>query len=532
MARRSSIWHSACFDEVMAWPLRIGPVSFRWVMALVPLSAVALMVPDIDTPIHGSFYFRQAHVAANVELLLEDGFSLAPGTYNVDVPYQIFDFPAYQLFVAFFSRFSGSDPLRTARVLNIVVFLLNVLLIDRILLSTGMGRLHRFLCRFFYCFSPMNLFYYRCPFVDPLAIGLSLLALYAFLRLERSRGRERLGWLAILIAASVPSSLIKNPVYFPVFIAVALHTVWRRFEPMRRSELSAYAAAVGGAVLGFKMWSNRVNGIDSFFAGEELREYFGPLADRFDPESWHRIAGVLDHDAANSLTLGLAVLGAAFWALRSRRAAKPLYLGLIAGWTLTLLVFFNRFTWHNYYLLGAEFPLALFGAHALGRAQVLSRLHRRRSRSRRRVALAGALAAVAFYTVLSSIAMTKSLAATPTEWIRERGDFVRASTEPGDFVLYVIESDDFRDWNPVFLYFAKRTGHNVTTRRIERHPGYLVRLKRRYGREDGRLLVFCPPEASLRLGPILESAGARLLEASPLGRLYQLSGRSFSSASA
>ena len=348
----------------MAWPFRSGPAWFRWAMATVPLAAIALMARDLDSPVHGSFYFRQAHVAANIERLLDNGFSLAPGTYNADVPYRIFDFPAYQLLVAFLSGASRSDPLCTARIVNIIVFVLNVLLIDGILLETGMGRMHRVLCRFLFCFSPMNLFYYRCPFVDPLAIGLSLLALYAFLRLERSLGRGRLGWLALLIAASVLSSLIKNPIYFPVFVAVVVHTLWRRFGPMKLWELSAYTASVGGAVVGFKIWSNQVNRIDSLFAREELREYFGPLADRFDPESWHRIGGVLDHDAANSLTLGLAVLGMALWAFRSRRAEKPLYLGLVWGWTLTLLVFFNRFTWHNYYLLGVEFPLAFFGAYA------------------------------------------------------------------------------------------------------------------------------------------------------------------------
>ncbi len=492
-------------------------------MAAAPLSAVALMAQDLDSPVHGSFYFRQAHVAANIELLLENGPSLAPGTYNVDVPYAIFDFPAYQLVVAFISWAVSSNPLLTARVVNVVVFVLTALLIDGLLVETGMGRMHRFLSRFLFCFSPMNLFYYRCPFVDPMAIGLSLLALYGFLRLHRSRGRGRLLWLWLLIAASVLSSLIKNPIYLPVFVAVVLYTTWRRFEPMKRWELAIYAAAVAGTVLGFKTWSNRMNRIIPLFAGDELRDYFGALADRFDPESWHRIGGVLQHDAANSLTLSLAVLGVVLWGFRSRRADKLLFLALVAGWMLTLLVFFNRFTWHNYYFLGLAFPLAFYGGYALDRARVLGRAWRRRERARTGLPASAALAVVAAYTVVSSISMAGNLAATPTEWIRARGDFVRRSTAPDDFVVYVIESEDFRDWNPVFLYFAKRRGYNVTTRRIERHPGFLVRIKTRYGRQGGRLVVFCPPGASPRLELLLESAGARLIDASWLGWLYELS---------
>jgi hypothetical protein len=264
-----------------------------------------------------------------------------------------------------------------------------------------------------------------------------------------------------------------------------------------------------------------VNGVRGFFDANETSEYFGPLVDRFDPESWHRIARVLDHDAANLLTAALAVLGVALWALRSRSRHRALFLALVAGWILTLVVFFNRFTWHNYYFLGIEFTLAFFSAYSLDRLLVLGRFFRRR-RPRALLPVSAALAVVAGYTIVSGTTGMRELAATPTEWIRERGDFIRRSTSPNDFVLYLVESEDFADWNPVFLYFAQRHGYNVTTRRMERHPSILARLEARYGHAGKRFLVFCPPGAAPRVAPLLEASGARLLEASSSGSLYQL----------
>ncbi len=488
----------------------------------VLLSAVAMMVKDLDAPIHGSFYFRQAHVAANIEHFVGNGPSLAPETYNLDVPYSVFDFPLYQLMVAAICRTFRTDALLTARVVNLVIFGLTLLLVDRLLALAGMRRFNRLVAIFLFCFSPMNLFYYQSPFVDPLAISLSLLSLYAYIALEATDGARRLLWLAILLAASVLSTLIKSPIYLPVFVAVVVDAVWRRFEPMALWELLSYVAATSSTVLGFKAWSNRVNGVTGFFDAYEAREYFGPLTDRFDPESWHRIGGILHHDAANTLTVALAVLGVGLWAFRSRSRHKALFLALVLGWILTLVVFFNRFTWHNYYLLGFEFPLAFFGAYALDRVRVLSRVWRLWEGPRLGLPVSAAFAVVAGYTVVASTIAMQDLAATPTEWIRLSGEFIRRSTAPDDFVVYMVESQDFRDWNPVFLYFAQRRGYNVTTRRIEKHPSILSRLEARFGSSSGRFLVFCPASAVPRLAPLIESQGARLVEAGPSGWLYRM----------
>jgi hypothetical protein len=357
----------------------------------------------------------------------------------------------------------------------------------------------------------MNLFYYASPMVDPLAVALSLLSLYAWLRLEGGEGSRRALWFSLLLSSGILSAAIKSPVYLPVFLAVLAQAAAGPFRRARAAGILTYLVAIGATVYGFKVWSNAVNGIGSFFASHETVDYFGPAADRLDSGSWLRIGRVLFQDVADPIVTLLAMAGIGLWIARSRHRDRALFAGLAAGWAVTVLVFFNRFTWHNYYLLGGAFPIAFFAAYALDRATL----------GRPRTLSMGAFLLVG-YTVFASSRALARLSSTPTEWIRAEGEFIRDATRVDDFVVYLMESEDFEDWNPVFLYFAKRQGYNVTTRRFARRPEILAAIEKRHHRGPGRFLFFCPAGVTARFEPILESLAARLLEAGPAGRLYEV----------
>jgi hypothetical protein len=411
--------------------------------------------------------------------------------------------------VAGAARFFGIDPLETARLANFLIFALTFLLVDRILFAAGVSRLHRLGADFLFAWAPMNLFYYASPMVDPLAVGLSLLSLFACLRLAGAEGSRRVLWFSLLLTSGMLSAAIKSPVYLPVFLAVLAHAAAGRFRRLRPAEILAYVAAIGATVYGFKIWSNAVNGIGSFFASHETVDYFGPAADRLDSGSWLRIGRVLFQDVADPMVTLLAIAGIGLWIARSGHRDRALFAGLAGGWAVTVLVFFNRFTWHNYYFLGGAFPVAFFAAYALDRA----------TEGRARALSIGALL-LAGYTVFASSRALERLSSTPTEWIRAEGEFIRDATREDDFVVYLMQSEDFEDWNPVFLYFAKRHGYNVTTRRFARRPEILASIAARHHRGAGRFLFFCPSGVTARFEPILEAQGARLMEAGPPGRLY------------
>jgi hypothetical protein len=492
--------------------LRFSP---RLALVLVLSGAVLVLARSLTSEIYGNFYFRQAHVAANIELYLAHGLSLRPETYNLDIPYSLFDFPAYQLLVAALSRAADTPPLLTARLVSILTFLLSALVIERILAACRVSSLHRTLTVLFFSIAPLNLFYFQCPMPDCLAVASSLVSLYGYVLWDSKPPRKRLG-LVLLLGGGVLATLIKNPVYLPFFAGILAHALMKhRATLFRRWEIVVFVLAIGASVVGFKVFSNRVNNVAGFFDTTETSDYFGPIADRADARSWRRILRVFTHETETPMAFFLTVLGAGLYAARSRSRYKALFLGLLIGIALTLLVFFNRFTWHDYYQLAFVFPLAFFAAYSLVhlKARVRGRLGRRTTAFA--LLLAGA-AAIAW-----SVASLDLLETTPTAEIRTSGEWIRDRTSPDDFVIYVVESEDLRDWNPVFLYFAKRFGYNVTTRRLEHHRETLPRLERRFA-TAGRLLVFCPRAVEPRLAPLIESAKGDLFDAGAPGRLYRL----------
>jgi hypothetical protein len=489
-----------------------------FVLALVPMSTA------LRKPVHGHFYFRQAHVMANIEKYLEDGLSLRPETYNKDVPYSLFDFPAYEILVASWVKLFGSDPLLVSRAFSLLCFAATFFLLDRLLAATGTPPATALMVVLLFAISPLCLFYFVTPLVDVLAIPLSVASLYAFVRYRAvAAPASARGWFWMMTVAGALATLIKNPVYLPVFCAILLFGTLRsglRFLLDR--DTLGFGAAILAAVVLFKLYSNRVNGVGAFLSSSESIAYFGPLEDRLDPRSWKRILRVEQEEMLNSVTWVLAVVGLVLYALRSRSEYKGLYLGLIGGALAALLVFFSRYTWHDYYQLPMELPLAFCAAYGLQTvAEGSNRIASRRKWARRAFALL--VPAVLALSVYDGLRGFREVASTPTDWIERNGDWIRGRTTPEDFVVYVLDTSDRRDWNPVFLYFAKRDGYNLSKKRVG--PRVLSSIGNRFGPEYGRILIFCPVQLRQELRPRLERSHASLVEVGPAGDLYQLEAR-------
>jgi hypothetical protein len=485
-----------------------------FVTALLPMSTA------LGKPVHGHFYFRQAHVMANIEKYLEDGLSLHPATYNQDVPYSLFDFPAYELLVASVSKLLGGDPLLVSRLFSLLCFAATLFLIDRLLAATGLPPALSLLVVFLFALSPLCLFYYVTPLVDVLAIPLSVASIYAFVR-YRTAPSARL-WYWLMTGAGVLATLIKNPVYLPAFCAIVsfgLVTSGPRF--VFRRDIIGFGAAIAASVVLFKLYSNRVNGIAGFLSASETSDYFGPIGDRFDPRSWKRILRVEREEMLNSVTWVLAVAGLVLYALRSRSSFKSLYLGLAGGAVLALLVFFSRYTWHDYYQLPMELPLAFCAAYGLESLADGPRFVKSRNPwlGRASSLLVPGILGLTLYEGMTGF---REVSSTPTDWIQRNGDWIRERTEADDFVVYVLDTEDRRDWNPVFLYFAKRDGYNLSHKRVS--PRVLSSIRARFAPQYRRVLLFCPSGLEPELRERLAAARAAPLDTGPPGFLYLLEG--------
>jgi hypothetical protein len=465
--------------------------------------------------IDGAHTFRQAHVAANIEKYLAQGLSLRPATYNLDIPYSLFDFPLYQLAVASLCRALGSPVLATARIVNLVVFAVLCFVLERLLARGRAHPRHALFCLGFFLAAPLNLFYFSNPMVDGLAVLLSFLSLYAFVCWEEAATGGLAFW-ALMVVAGVLSTLIKNPVFLPVCLAMASHLVVRRgWRSLLRPGFVLFGAAIMAAILVFKLYSNRVNGVASFWAQGEADANFALLSDRLRPENWQGIIHGLGYLTLNPWTALLALFGAFVYLRKGNPRYRGLFLGLLFGALITLLVFFGRNRPHSYYQLPFAFALCFFAGYGLHR--IVGRARASWYRGGRRAA-ALAVVGVAVVTWPYSRVGYGELTAPTIDEIAARGEAIRAWTGPADFVVYLVDSEP-EDWNPSYLYFAKRDGYNVP--RSDFSAATLTRVHLSYARRYQHFFVACPRRPRI-LSLRLEGWGLPLAAAGPSGRLYRM----------
>lgn len=496
----------------MGTPRRV--VVARALLLLTLLPVFALLLGELREPLRGEHTFRQAHVAANVEKYLAHGLSLRPEAYNLDVPGALFDFPVYQLAVAWACRTFGLPPVPAARALNIALFALTLAVAARLLAATGATAGERALTLAFFAWSPLNLFFWATPFVDPLAVLAALASLLGYVRWERGRA----GGYAVMLGAGLLATLIKNPLYLPFFVAIAWDRARRRgLRSLAAPAFAAFALSVAAAVVLFKLYSNHVNQSGAFLMPDEAEAYFGTLHDRLRRKYWRALLAALTAKVLPAAACVAALAGLAVFARRARRRFRALDTGLALGVAVTLLLFFGRHREHDYYQLPFVFPAALFAGYGAQRLLVAG------AASGRRVCLAlarTAVAALLAITALSAHATWREMISTPgSAELRARGEWLQAHTRRDDFVAVVVGTDA-RNWDPSHLYFAQRDGCNLA--RSEVTAALLAELRRRAQAGHGRFFVFVPWPQREALSGRLEALGARLDRAGDLGDLYAM----------
>jgi len=474
------------------------------VLGLLFLPSVVGMAARIASPLRGHNLFRQAHVAANIDAFLARGASLTPGTWNLDVPFRLFDFPAYQLLVAELCRHLSLPPLPAARALNILIFVLTLLVCGRVLERICRRETQRALALLFLAYAPLNVFYLSAPMVDGLAVLAASASLWGFVKWE---DEHRALWYVVMVSTGVLSALVKNPVYLPTLLAI----LWCRFRArgirgLMEADVVVLVAAVGASVVWFKLFSNVVNGQSAFLSPWEDEQYFGHLADRFGPANWGPVLVGLGLLGLNPLTLALAVYGA-WLPARGARDGREILPGLLLGGAVTLLVFFSRCRVHSYYLLPFLFPLAFASSRGLWRLGAWWRAWRG---GRSWWVLPAVTIAV---TLLCSWRGAQTMS-EDRPFLEPRGQWIQAHTDRHDFVVYVVVEAE-GNWNPEYLYFARRQGFNLWRGRLTRSD--LAELYVRFAGAYRRLFIF---SADAEANAALDALGAPVVATDRRRRLY------------
>lgn len=452
-----------------------SPLRRARAMAVTPAGLVGVLVAvgvvmrlyRFTEPILDQHAFRQTQTASNVWLWDRFGFDLLD--YRVPMlgaGHWVLEFPVYQAVVWLLAApFGGIEPI--GRLVSIAAFVGAAVLLYLLACRFTGRRAAAVAAVAVFAVLPADVFYYRAVMIDPLLIALTLLALYAAVRLAESFTWR---WFAVLAPALLLSVLGKATLMLAIGLPVVVLGV--RILASRRATLAAKGALVALAattLLCSALWTrhaddlNLASGSLTFSNGRDW--FFGTT---FTDPGLFRTVGqrFLDNLGVGGVllvALGLAAAAVLRTPYRLELAA------MVAGGALSICVFANLNRIHDYYQLPYYVTLSMLAglgaalAHdAIGRISPVGA----------RVAVVAGVGAVAV-ACASSTWDTYFAPAAIDYGARGQALELRAAT-PDRRLLVLQEAADKH--SPALWYEARRIGWRVPTadepeaRRIARTP--------------------------------------------------------------
>jgi hypothetical protein len=436
----------------------VSSVAFRESLArlVVPLLIVVAVADRswrVDGVVDGEHWWRQAHVVANVDMMLQRGVFSVPSTWNDDMAAGMYDFPLYQGIVAVLTLASGCSPTLVAELLSVALFALVAILTALLARATELDRRATAWAVAFLALSPLARYRFAAPLPDDLALCASVASIVAWFAAARRTGRAAVVALGTAYAFAFVAALVKPPVHLPVASTIVVATWWRDgWRGLRSPRLVGFALTAALAVVTMRVIGAALAGGNAFADGATgWAWYFGSATERVSFDAHATVLARIAKQAVTTVGLGTAAL---LWLGRARTAPHTAVVLRVwsAAAVASSLLFLHVNVVHSYYQLPCTVPLAL--AAGGGAAMLVERVGAWSGRRGPGVAVAAVVLVGA--AVLSEKYLARML--TPgTAAMRDAGAFVNANTPRDAFVVYGITADT----SPAFLLFAQRHGRNV-----------------------------------------------------------------------
>lgn len=468
---------------------------------------------DVD-----NFLFRETHVASNIYFFLRDGLSFTTNMFTKNTDYVVFDFPLYQQIVAVISKMFGVPFVQTGRGVNIGIYIATYGVLLQLMRCCRSQRLTTIVTLLFFSISPLAVLYHRGILPDNLAILCGFISLLFFLKWQTDSS-ARLYSFVMMTISGVIATLIKNPIYLPIVITMLFWHIIRRKERSPFSPANGlFFLSIGATVVLFKLYTNYMN-VGTFETPDwEFFWYFSNLSERLKPVTYSRILNRIFLEIASPSVCMFAFLGAWQYLVAWKKQTEQIIMtGLTIGAFITVLIFLNVNSLHNYYQLPYIFIVCFFAAHAVERCyesieQLLVGYTPR---------IRWTLQMLFIVTLLIFLLHTTRFYMLPRnepQVLIKAGEFIRTHTPQDTFVLYLIKNDTF--WFPEYLYFAKRDGYNVGANQLT--ETLIRQLSERYGNAYETMYFYVPENLLNLYKTTMPDSGALVSSASESGSLFLL----------
>ena len=334
-------------------------------LCLIIVASWIYQFPTLGQQLREHHSFRQTQTAFQTLSLSEGwGTILRPGMPVLGQPWQVpFEFPLFQQSAALIMKIFSLDIDFANRSTSLTWFSLCVLMIYHIS-RFFVGRFPSIISSIAFSISPLSLQWSRASLIEYCALFFSLFFLYSALRLLH-RQRAKVQWGLVCIFSGVLAGLVKSTTFL-VFCGIAVILTLAYLKSLsaiqtRKIEVSLISFASMTSFFGIFLWNSHADRIKnqskltSFLNSNELREWnFGTLAQRKVMSNWDII---LDRINSYVLPIWLIALGIVFLLVAKRH--RWISLTLLASVIVTILIFFNLYVVHDYYLvaLSAQFAI-------------------------------------------------------------------------------------------------------------------------------------------------------------------------------
>lgn len=350
----------------------------RWLVPAILLVSLLPRLPNLGAPPLERHGFRQTQTAITVQAFLDGGLDLFG--YEMPVfgpPWKVpFEFPTFQATAYALAR-TGVPLDLACRVTALVWFYLSAILLLA-LARRFAGETTAITTLVFYVFSPFGILWSRACLIDFASV---VFALGYVLAVASWAARPRLAALAAAVAAGALASLTKITTVAAVVPALALvafaalRRAWPGGAAARRSALASLAAmaAVPLAVgVAWVRWTDVLKEASPatqwLTSARQTRWTLGTLAQRLTFDDWAEIFVRMNWIIPGLFWIAVAFGIVALW--RTKGHARLALVAAFGGVFLPILVFFNLYAVHDYYLIAVMPGLAL--AAGAGMAEILT----------------------------------------------------------------------------------------------------------------------------------------------------------------
>lgn len=432
------------------------------ITALIVFSVV-VRLQNLVSPLLEAHAFRQTQTAFTVWGFLNDGISWFHAQLPVyGPPWEVpFEFPLFQATAALVARVTRLDVDPACRLTNILFFYASAGLLYLICRRVCGRPGPAIAAVVVYLWSPFTIVWSRASMIEYAAVTFALAYVYVILCWLGDERRR--AWLVpIAVVLGCLGALVKITT-MAITVPVLLAFIWARFRSGREDKSAPPGARIVGwlvcvalmlavpVVVGqlWVMHTDRVKAaspLTSWLTSASLQQWnYGTIGQRLIAGEWATIftrigTFVLPYGAA-----ALPLVAVAFWP-KYTRAERILLASMLAGALFPVLLFFNLYAVHDYYLSAITPCLAVlagFGLHAC-----FTRLPHRLATG----VLAAGVLVVSLWSARDYV--MPSFVVDYDAPICQFGLMIRTVTPPDAHVVVA----DTSDWDPTILYSARRKG--------------------------------------------------------------------------